>query len=146
VPVVVHIRIGPGTATWARSGRIRFGADLLDKGPRSWGVVQHEFAHQVDFLLLDDAARAQLKDVLGGKAWWPSHMRPLAHGEYASERFASTLTWAYWPSRLNILRPRSTGDEAAAMEPAKFRALLAKLLRERSGTRIAKPAPATDVS
>jgi hypothetical protein len=138
VPAVVHIRIGPGTETWARSGKIRLGADLLDQGPRSWGVVQHEFAHQVDLLLLDDAARTQLTAALGGKAWWPSHMRPLDHEAYASERFASTLAWAYWPSRRNTLRPRSNDDEAAAMEPAKFRALLAKLLNERSGTRIAK--------
>ena len=49
------------------------------------------------------------------------------HAQLASERFASTLAWAYWPSPYNSLRPQSQTDEAAAMKPAAFRSLLARL-------------------
>jgi hypothetical protein len=45
-----------------------------------------------------------------------------------AERFASTLTWAYWPCRANVLRPESLSDESAALPPAQFRALLGSLL------------------
>jgi hypothetical protein len=129
VPAVVRIRITHGPRTWARRGEIRLSAELLDTGRASWGIVQHEYAHQVDFFLLDDAARSKLRLALGGVTWWPSGKRALHHDAYACERFASTLAWAYWPSRFNSLRPRSRNSEAAAMPPAQFRALLGQLLR-----------------
>ena len=61
VPATVTIHIGRGVLPRATPGEIWLDADLLDAGPVAWGVVQHEYAHQVDFLLLTPAARAQLR-------------------------------------------------------------------------------------
>jgi hypothetical protein len=55
-------------------------------------------------------------------------VRGLAHDEYGCERFASTLVWAFWPSKHNAYRPSSRNDESAAMEPTRFRALVSGLL------------------
>lgn len=120
----VVVRIAPGSGSFAVPGAVHLDADLLDAGRFSWGVVLHEFAHQVDFLLLDDAARARLQAPLGGTGWWS-----VPHGSAAGERFAATLAWAYWPVRDNVMRPEAGDDEAGAMAPAAFRALLAELLR-----------------
>jgi hypothetical protein len=103
-------------------GEIVLDADLLNAGTFSWGVIQHEFAHQVDFLLLDDADRARLQAILGSSSWWPSD--GLAHDQLGCERFASTLAWAYWPSPASVMRPVSRSDKAGSVPPAAFRALL----------------------
>ena len=68
-------------------------ADLLDSGRFSWGVVQHEYAHQVDFALLDDATRAQLQHAARRPtAWWGAE----GHAKLDCERFADLVAWAYW--------------------------------------------------
>ena len=134
VPTHVRIHIQAGVLSHAVPGEIWLDSHLLDAGRFSWAIVQHEFAHQVDFFLLDDAERIDLTARLGGASWWNTTryaLAPdgsLAHGELTAERFASTLTWAYWPCRANVLRPESPGDESAALPPAQFRALLASLL------------------
>jgi hypothetical protein len=134
VPTHVRIHIEPGVLSHAVPGEIWLDSHLLDAGHFSWAIVQHEFAHQVDFFLLDDAERVELTGRLGGVSWWNSTryaLAPdgsLAHGQLTAERFASTLTWAYWPSRANVLRPESPSDESAALPPAQFRVLLASLL------------------
>jgi hypothetical protein len=134
VPAHVQIHIQAGVLSHAVPGEIWLDSHLLDAGRFSWAITQHEFAHQVDFFLLDDAERVDLAAHLGGVSWWSSTryaLAPdgsLAHGELTAERFASTLTWAYWPSRANVLRPESPGDESAALPPAQFRALLDSLL------------------
>lgn len=122
----ITIRIAPGAQTSASPGLIVLDANLLDEGRFAWGVVQHEFAHQVDFLLLDDAVRARLLRILGGVQWcWgPSRNQDLEHAEYGCERFASTLAWAYWPSDENVLKPQSPADESAAVPPIVFRLLM----------------------
>jgi hypothetical protein len=53
-PMTIHIlpRGGPSRSI---PRNIWLDPDLLDAGEFAWGVVQHEYAHQVDFLLLDDA-------------------------------------------------------------------------------------------
>lgn len=127
VPAVVKIRIGHGPNSWARQGEIRLSAELLDKGRQSWGTVEHEFAHQVDLHMLDDADRKKLRKALGGYAWLPKS-EAVPHHLRGAERFASTLAWAYWPSRESSMRPRSARDESGAMKPADFRALLARVL------------------
>ena len=66
-PVVVHIQ--RDVASSAAPNQIWLDANLLDAGRFAWGVVQHEYAHQVDFALLTDATRAQLHTLLGGTAW-----------------------------------------------------------------------------
>ena len=127
VPEQITIRIAPGLACSARAGTIELDSGLLDAGRFSWGVIQHEYAHQVDFFLLDDAMRARLAGRLGGESWWETSSR-LAHQALTSERFASTLAWSYWPSQDNVLRPSSPDDEAGTVAPADFRALLANVL------------------
>ena len=132
--IVIHIeRGGPSEATPAR---ISLDGSLLDSGRFAWGVVQHEYAHQVDFFLLDDARRVQLAAALGGVAWWApgatSSFAPngtLKHAQLTSERFASTLAWAYWQSPENCMSPKLAGAESGAIKPAAFRALVDKLLR-----------------
>jgi hypothetical protein len=131
VEPLVTVRIAPGLPSVAIPGRISLDARLLDAGEFSWGVVQHEYAHQVDFLLLDDETRAPFAASLGGQTW--SHdVVGLPHAAYGCERFASTLAWAYWPSAQNSMRPLWRGDESAAMKPARFRALLGKVLAQRT--------------
>lgn len=127
VPAQITIHIDRGASSEAMPGQIWLDADLLDSGKFSWGVTQHEYGHQVDFFLLDPAKRALLLSALGGKDWCYGVLG-LAHGDYGCERFASTLAWAYWPSRDNSMAPQSARDESAAMAPAKFRTLLAQLL------------------
>jgi hypothetical protein len=134
VPSHVRIHIQAGVLSHAVPGEIWLDSHLLDAGRFSWAVIQHEFAHQVDFFLLDDRERVALAARLGGFSWWNTTryaLAPdgsLAHGELTAERFASTLTWAYWPSRANVLRPESPADESAALPPGQFRALLDALL------------------
>jgi hypothetical protein len=128
LPTRVTVHIGRDFESEAAPGEVWLDGDLLDTGHFGWGVVQHEFAHEVDFQLLSSDARARFASLLGGRAWcWD--VSGLTHGDYGCERFASTLAWAYWPSRDNCMRPRATRDESAAASPAAFRAALADALR-----------------
>jgi hypothetical protein len=123
--VTVHIVRGIDSSE-AAPGEIWLDADLLETGMFAWGVVQHEFAHQVDFFCLDDAARTLLRGQLGGTGWWLDI--GARHSDAASERFASTLAWSYWPSRLNVMSPASAGVESGSIPAARFRALLPQIL------------------
>ena len=127
IPRAVTVHIGVYGDSYSVYGNVYLDGSLLDSGRFSWGVVQHEFAHQVDFLLLDDAKRAGLNTLLGGRDWCYS-VPGLAHSDYGCERFASELAWAYWPSADNSMRPTSAKDEAGALPVAQFRALLAGLI------------------
>jgi hypothetical protein len=116
-PITVHI--APGTDSAAVPGEVWLDADLLDSGRFAWSTVQHEFAHQVDFLLLDDAQRVQLRALLGG-ADWCYETPGLGHDAHGCERFAETLAAAY---------AGSSDATAHAFAPvARFRALLDRLL------------------
>ena len=69
VPALVTVHIVRGLdSSEAAPGEIWLDADLLDSGTFAWGVVQHEYAHQVDFFALDDAARALFLRELGASA------------------------------------------------------------------------------
>jgi hypothetical protein len=127
IPSTITVHIGTYGNSYSIQGSVYFDASLLDSGRFAWGVVQHEFAHQVDFFLLDDTKRAQLNTLLGGKDWCYS-VPGLKHSDYGCERFASELAWAYWPSPDNSLKPASSQDEAGALPIAQFRAVLAQLL------------------
>ena len=128
----VRIRVIRGLgSSYSDPGEIGLDADLLDAGHFAWGVVQHEYAHQVDFSLFDDTTRARVLVALGGKIWFPGGLLQLRHDQYGCERFASTLAWSYWPSPENSMRPSSNGDESAAMSPHAFRALLQQTLGNR---------------
>jgi hypothetical protein len=124
----ITIHIGRGFRTEALPGRIWIDAKLLDSGVFAWGIVQHEYAHQVDFFLLDDPKRADVLGALGGRSWWQVAGSHADHADLGSERFASTLAWSYWPSAANSLKPQSEHDESAAMAPATFRALMAEMI------------------
>jgi hypothetical protein len=127
VPATIKVHIDRAHTSEATKGEIWLDADLLDSGSFAWGVVQHEYAHQVDFFLLDDAKRAELQAALGGSDWCYS-VPGLTHGAYGCERFASTLAWAYWPSSANCMRPDSKTAESGTVAPAAFRALVGRLL------------------
>jgi hypothetical protein len=127
VSTQVKIHIKKGANTRAVPGQIWFDANLLNAGKYSWGYVQHEYAHQVDFFLLRDHLRSALAPILGGNSWWQTATFQ-QHSSLNCERFASTLAWAYWPSKDNALRPKSAKAESAAIAPAKFRKLLAEKL------------------
>ena len=123
-PIAVHIG---ATGSFAMPGNIYLNAGLLDAGQLSWGVVLHEFGHEVDFLLLTDADRAQLQAALGAKDWC-YETAGLQHSDHGCERFASELSWAYWPSAGNVLRPTGPGGESSGMPAADFRALVDHML------------------
>jgi hypothetical protein len=127
LPSRVTVHIGRDFASEAAPDEVWLDANVLDAGRFSWGVVQHEFAHQVDFQLLDAETRARFALLLGGSAWCGETLA-FAHGDYGCERFASTLAWAYWSSQSNCMKPMSRSDESAAMAPAAFRAALAEAL------------------
>ncbi len=111
----VAIHIGAGDSPHAVAGEIWLDSALLDAGRFSWGVVQHEYAHQVDFALLTDAMRERLHALLGGASWWNG-----PHSTLDCERFADAVAATYWPSADNVLR--------SAVAPDRFRAALGALL------------------
>jgi len=128
VPARITIHIVRGEDSHSRRGEIWLDADLLDSGRFAWATVQDEFAHQVDFFLLTPAMRAELQQALGAQAWCYENTSIQAHGDQGCERFTALLPWAYWQSSDNAYRPTSRTSESAAMAPAKFKALLSRLL------------------
>mgnify|MGYP006285967473 CR=1 FL=1 len=132
VPRQIVIRIAPGLPSEATPGEIWLDANLVDSGIFSWGLIQHEYAHQVDFLLLGDTTRQALTSVLGARTWYWGGGAQLEHAQYGCERFASTLAWAFWQSKDNVLAPTAADDESAAMAPARFKQLLGALLKAQS--------------
>jgi hypothetical protein len=127
VPEQITIHVVPGKDASSTPGHIWLSPELLSSGAFAWGIVQHEYAHQFDFFLLNEVTRGFLTQRLHG-AGWCHEVSGLRHDRHGCERFASTLAWAYWPDARNALRPRSTKDESAAMKPAPFRTLLATLI------------------
>jgi hypothetical protein len=127
IPQTIAIHIGTFGDSYSTYGQIFLDASLLDSGRFAWGVVQHEMGHQVDFFLFDDAKRAQMLQLLGGKDWCYS-ISGLKHSDYGCERFASELAWAYWQSPDNSMKPTSSTDEAGSIPVAQFRAVLTQLI------------------
>jgi hypothetical protein len=128
LPQAIAVHIAPLEAgSYATPGNVYLDSSLLGSGEFSWGVVQHEFGHQVDFLLLHDDDRAQFEADLHAKDWC-YEVPGLTHADQGCERFASELAWAYWPSPANSMRPADVGDESDGMQPAAFRALLAGVI------------------
>ena len=126
VPGRIVIHIGNGVSSRAVAGQIWLDGGLLVTGRFSWGVVQHEYAHQVDFGLLSDPMRAQLQPLLQDGAWWGSIDQ---HAQLGCERFADLLAWAYWQSPDNVMKPESATDEGGQISPAAFRAALRALIQ-----------------
>jgi hypothetical protein len=129
VPGPITITITPQPVSEALPNQIFLDPGLLDTGQFSWGVVQHEYAHQIDYALLDDATRAQINTALGGTVWcYEDSTGVLLHSQYGCERFASTIAWAFWQSPYNCMKPSAIGGESGGMAPAAFRALVTTIL------------------
>ncbi len=127
VPRQVTVHIGRYGTSHSAPGHVWLDAGLLRAGTFAWGTVMDEFAHQVDFFLLDEPRRKVLQERLGATAWC-YEVSGLGHGANGCERFASMVAWAYWPSKENAYRPSSRTDETASMPAAEFRSLLADLI------------------
>jgi hypothetical protein len=65
---LITINIARGVDSHALPGEVWLDADLLDAGTFAWGLVQHEYAHQVDFVVLNDEQRGALLGALEGAA------------------------------------------------------------------------------
>jgi hypothetical protein len=127
VPQRVTINVGRYGVSHATPGHLWLDRGLLGSGLFAWATVMDEYAHQIDFFVLDPPRRDLLRRRLGGSAWC-YEVSGLAHGANACERFASMVAWAYWPSRHNAYRPASASDESAAMPAREFRALVSRLI------------------
>jgi hypothetical protein len=127
VPAQVTIHVGSYDASHAKRGHIFLDRKLLASGRFAWATVMDEYAHQVDFFVLDPERRAVLQNALGASLWC-YEIAGSTHNANGCERFSSMIAWAYWPSRENSYRPASKRDESAAMAPAKFRTLMSTLV------------------
>ena len=127
VPQRVTIHVGELGTSHARPGHIWLDRGLLAAGRFAWATVMDEYAHQVDFTVLDPLSRSILQQRLGASAWC-YEVAGLHHGSYGCERFSSMVAWAYWPSTANSYRPESAADESAAMPAPEFRQLLSTLV------------------
>lgn len=127
VPQRVTIHVGDVGASYATPGHIWLDRGLLASGRFAWATVMDEYAHQVDFLVLDSAHRSVLQQRLGASAWC-YEVEGLGHAAYGCERFSSMVAWAYWPSKESSYRPLSAKDETSAMPAVQFRQLLAALV------------------
>jgi hypothetical protein len=129
IPGMITIHITPTFTSETTPGEIFLDPNLLNSGTYAWGVVQHEYAHLVDFALFDGATHVALTAKLGATAWCTGDAAGLMHSQYGCERFASTLAWSYWPSPENSMKPSEVaGAESAAMAPTAFRALMQNLI------------------
>lgn len=124
-PITVYID-GSG-ASDATPGDVYLDASLLDSGSFSWGTIQHEFGHQVDFFALTDQDRAQLQQAFGVGMWFGDESTA-AHSAFGCERFASELSWAFWQSGSNSMGPSFIGSESSSVPTAQFRTVVAQLL------------------
>ena len=127
VPQRVTIHVGEIGASHSTPGHIWLDRGLLAAGRFAWPTVMDEYAHQVDFVVLDPFRRSVLQQRLGASAWC-YEKAGLSHSAYGCERFSSMVAWAYWPSKDNAYRPESRSDESAAMPAPEFRRLLASLV------------------
>ncbi len=119
----VTVHVGDYGVSHSTRGHLWLDGRLLDSGVFAWATVMDEYAHQVDFFVLDRERRSVLAQRLGADAW--CYEATGAHGRNGCERFASMVAWAYWPTQRNAYRGSA---ETAAMPAAEFRHLLADLI------------------
>lgn len=126
IPGTLTVHIRRGIVSQASPRHVWLDAGLLETGQFAWGVVQHEFAHQVDYLLLRPEDRDALGQFLGGRTWC-SGPQGIEHDENGCERFATSLAVGYWPSAANVFHPSRSPDERW-LRPGAFRTMLGGLL------------------
>ena len=127
VPKQVTVHVGRYGVSHSTPGHVWLDRGLLASGRFAWATVMDEYAHQVDFAVLDPFRHSILQQRLGASAWC-YEVSGLSHGSYGCERFSSMVAWAYWPSRESSYRPQSPDDETAAMPAPEFRRLLSTLV------------------
>jgi hypothetical protein len=123
----VTIHVGPFGVSRSTPEHIWLDRGLVASGRFAWGTVMDEYAHQVDFLVLDAHRREILQQRLQASAWCYER-EDVPHNANGCERFASMVAWAYWPSRHNSYSPHCRSDESAAMPAGEFRRLLATMV------------------
>lgn len=123
----VTIHVGHYGASHSTPGHIYLDRGLLRTGRFAWATVMDEYAHQVDFFVLQDAHRGLLQQRLGATGWC-YETAGAGHGAQGCERLSSMIAWAYWPTKDNAYRPTSARDESAAMPAPAFRLLLSALI------------------
>jgi hypothetical protein len=123
----VTIHVGRYGVSHSTPQHIWLDRGLLAAGRFAWATIMDEYAHQVDFFVLDSGRRALLQQRLGAQAWC-YEVDGLAHSAHGCERFSSMLAWAYWPAKDSAYRPQTSSDETASMPAADFRRLLSTLV------------------
>jgi hypothetical protein len=130
VPQQITIRITHCGCAGAKPGVVILDEDVvLDTtygAKYAWGLIQHEYAHQIDYTLFQNSDRATVRKLLGGEDWC-YETAGLSHDEHGCERFAEVFTWAFWPSRHNVQR-EDAHDVAPRMKAKRFRAIVNRLL------------------
>lgn len=124
--IIVHILPGGDRS---EPGAIWLDPKRLDLGAFAWGAVQHEFGHQVDFLVMTDIQRAKFNAFFGTPSWTPPADWDglTGHESIGRERFASMIAWTFWRDRIwNDESPKYKPIESGA-DPKKFQALLMKM-------------------
>jgi hypothetical protein len=133
VPGPVTIRITTCGCAGSRPGEIVLDEGQLTSSPFGsryiWAIVQHEYAHQVDFQVLDQADRDRFSRRFGAGAWC-YEVAGLDHDAYGCERFATLVAWAYWRSPANVQRPDWRPEDAPKLRRARLRAFVARLLAD----------------
>jgi hypothetical protein len=127
VPQRITIHVGAYGVSRSTPQHIWLDRRLLAAGRFAWATVMDEYAHQVDYLVLDAERREVLQQRLRASAWCYER-EGVVHSANGCERFASMVAWAYWPSKDNSYSPRSRADESAAMPAAEFRQLLSTMV------------------
>jgi hypothetical protein len=127
VPQRVTVHVGAYGASHSTAGHVWLDRGLLASGRFAWATVMDEYAHQVDFFVLDPVRRSLLAQRLGAASWC-YETEGIGHADQGCERLSSMVAWAYWPSKDNAYKPESSADESAAMQPAEFRLLLSALI------------------
>ena len=130
IPEPITIRITRCGCAGAKPGLIVLDEDVvLDTSlgrKYAWGLIQHEYSHQVDYSLFQDDDRAALRRLLGGRDWC-YETAGLSHEDHGCERFAEVFTWAFWPNGSNIQRQHARGV-APGIPARRFRAIVNRLL------------------
>jgi hypothetical protein len=127
VPQRVTVHVGAYGTSHSTAGHVWLDRGLLASGRFAWATVMDEYAHQVDFFVLDPIRRSLLAHRLGATSWC-YETEGAGHAAQGCERLSSMVAWAYWPSKDNAYKPESSADESAAMQPAEFRLLLSALI------------------
>lgn len=131
VPEQITVRITSCGCAGSKPGEIVLDEAQLTSSPLgkryAWGIVQHEYAHQVDFFVLDQDDRARLARRFGAAAWC-YELPGLAHDAYGCERFATLVAWAHWRSPANVQRPDWRPGDAPRLRRDRVRAFVARLL------------------